>query len=46
MEGVEFIESEVDLLKSFGIWEEACSLIFSLISEYTDICTTEINSDD
>ena len=46
MDGVEFIESEADLLKSFGIWEEACSSqIFSLISEYTAMCTTEMDSD-
>ena len=31
MEGVEFIASEADLLKSFGIWDETCSQIFSFI---------------
>ena len=38
MEEVEFIESEADLLKLFGIWDETCSSqIFSLISEHTTI---------
>ena len=47
MEGVEFIASEADLLKSFGIWNETCfSEIFSLISEHTAVCTTEMDSDD
>ena len=47
MDGVEFIKSEADLLKSFGIWEQACSSQnFSLISEYTAMCTTEMDSDD
>ena len=47
MERVEFIESQADLLKSFGTWDEACSSqIFSLISEYTAMCTTEMDSDD
>ena len=45
MEGVEFIESEADLLKSFGIWDETCSQIFSLISEHTAMCTTGMDSD-
>ncbi|XP_068691597.1 recQ-like DNA helicase BLM [Montipora foliosa] len=46
MEGVEFVASEVDLLKSFGIWDGTCSSqIFSLISEHTTICTTETDSD-
>ncbi|XP_068752409.1 ATP-dependent DNA helicase RecQ-like [Montipora capricornis] len=46
MEGVEFVASEADLLKSFGIWDETCSSqIFSLISEHTAICTTETDSD-
>lgn len=46
MEGVEFVASEADLLKSFGIWDETCSSqIFSLISEHTAICTTEMDSD-
>ena len=47
MEGVEFIASEADLLKSFGIWDEACSSeIFSLTSEHTAMCTTEMDSND
>lgn len=47
VEGVEFIESEADLLKSFGIWDETCSSqIFSLISAHTVMCTTEMDSDD
>ena len=47
IEGVEFIASEADLLKSFGIWDEACSSeIFSPISEHTAVCTTEMDSDD
>ena len=47
MEGVEFIKSEADLLKLFGIWDEACSSqISSLISEHTTMCTTEIDSAD
>ena len=47
MKGVEFIELEADLLKLFGIWDEACSSqIFSLISEHTAMCTTEIDSND
>ena len=47
MDGVEFIKSEADLLKSFGIWEKACSSQkFSLIFEYTAMCTTEMDSDD
>ena len=46
MEGVEFVASEADLLKSFGIWDEHfSSQIFSLISEHTAICTTETDSD-
>ena len=46
MEGVEFVASEADLLKSFGIWDETCSSqISSLISEHTAICTTETDSD-
>ena len=47
IEGVEFIESERDLLINFGIWDEACSSkIFSLICEHTSLCTTVMNSDD
>jgi len=47
MEEVEFIESEADLLKLFGIWDETCSSqIFSLISEHTTMCTTEMDSVD
>lgn len=47
MEGVEFIASEADLLKSFGIWDETCSSrIFSLISEHTAMCTIEMDSND
>ena len=47
IEGVEFIESERDLLINFGIWEEACSSkIFSLICKHTSLCTTVMNSDD
>ena len=46
MERVEFIESEADLLKSFGIWDETCSSrIFSLICEHTAMCLTEMDSD-
>ena len=34
MEGVEYVETEKDLLRNFGIWNEACSSkIFSLICE-------------
>jgi hypothetical protein len=33
---VEYIETESDLLNSFGIWDEVCSSkIFALISEHT-----------
>ena len=40
MEGVEFMES-------VGIWNEACSSQnFSLVSEHTTMCTTEMDSDD
>ena len=47
IEGAEFIESERDLLIHFGIWNEACSSkIFSLICEYTSLCTSVMNSDD
>ena len=47
MERVEFIESEADLLKSFGTWDEACSSQnFPLVSEHTTMCTTEMDSDD
>lgn len=47
MEGVEYIESETDLLKTFGIWDEICSSqIFSLICKHTTLCRTVMNSDD
>ena len=36
---VEYIETESDLLNSFGIWDEVCSSkIFALISEHTLMC--------
>ena len=42
---VEYIETESDLLNSFGIWGELCSSkIFALISEYT-LCDDVITQD-
>ena len=47
IKGMEFIESERDLLINYGIWDEASSSkIFSLICEHTSLCTTVMNSDD
>ena len=46
MEGVEYVETEKDLLRNFGIWNEACSSkIFSLICEHTSMLGSEMNSD-
>lgn len=47
MEGVEYIESETDLLRTFDIWDKICSSqIFSLICVHTTLCRTVMNSDD
>ena len=47
MEGVEYIESETDLLRTFDIWDKIwSSQIFSLICVHTTLCRTVMNSDD
>ena len=47
MEGVEYIESETDLLRTFDIWDKICSSqILSLICVHTTLCRTVMNSDD
>lgn len=47
VEGVEYVETEKDLLKTFGIWDEASfSKIFPLICKHTSMSGTEVNSDD
>ena len=46
IEGVEYVKTEKDLLRTFGIWDEASSSkIFSLICEHTSMCGTEMNCD-
>lgn len=41
MEGVEYIESETDLLRTFDIWDKICSSqILSLICVHTTLCKT------
>ena len=36
---VEYIETELDLLNDFGIWDEVCSSkVFSIISKNTMLC--------
>lgn len=38
MAGIEYIETELDLLETYGIWNENCSLnIFSFISKYAPL---------
>ena len=38
MEGIEHIETESDLLDTFGVWDETCSRkIFSFVTQYAPL---------